>query len=505
MFENGDPGVPRGSRQGGDARRGSLRYAVAALARHPLLDADAPAAPGAEGKFRRGARALLCFLDVALAWRPVDPFGWTGTCADRETSTLLAESRLLGVASYPIFATGIRKNLRSAADGCGVIWRRLEAHFDVLRVRTLPANWAAAWVQAEDASVLVRNHTKVPLRIELHRPPSRPNPLADLPLIRDVLAWQSIFVDDAGPVMTANVGPEVEWALRPQIQDGRQFQVRILSQAGVVVCSRTLRRGQSMDFSVKLPPKPWILAASPSSHQAGSAEKPPKDSQQDEEVASTRAPSTSAPSTVRRDSGTESSSGILSVPTVAEQPDSVGGGLAAACASQSGPGLRVQVPTLQQMPLKFAVCTLCLKTMRPCSNRPTNAVYSGGVECDRCQVELIRPPPQSAAHSERRGSSRHRRSDRQGSRSRREVQVDPAEELRRSKARHREAQRDRSPSSETASEVSSATASTSRGSGAGTTTSATDAVRFFHCHRCWFDLCEKCALREMHQIWWADD
>merc|ERR1712048_68948 len=28
--------------------------------------------------------------------------------------------------------------------------------------------------------------------------------------------------------------------------------------------------------------------------------------------------------------------------------------------------------------------------------------------------------------------------------------------------------------------------------------------QFFHCGRCWFDLCRNCANRDMQEVWWAD-
>ena len=107
--------------------------------------------------------------------------------------------------------------------------------------------------------MLVRNRTKVPLRVELHRPKAaQAFPLADLPLMKPILQW---FHGKVRPVLTADVKPGIEWALRPESAEGREFKVKLLTTAGVLVCTKPLRRGQSFDFHVPVPPPPAQLRA----------------------------------------------------------------------------------------------------------------------------------------------------------------------------------------------------------------------------------------------------
>lgn len=107
--------------------------------------------------------------------------------------------------------------------------------------------------------MLVRNRTRVPLRVELHRPKSRSSPLADLPLLKSLMQWIS---SKEKPILVAEVKPGIEWALRPRAKEGRDFRVRLMTKAGVMVCARGLRRGQTFDFEVPVPPAPAQLRAS---------------------------------------------------------------------------------------------------------------------------------------------------------------------------------------------------------------------------------------------------
>jgi len=75
------------------------------------------------------------------------------------------------------------------------------------------------------------------------------------------------------------------------------------------------------------------------------------------------------------------------------------------------------------------ICPRCLRAMASRCTRPAASVYTGGVECDRCGLELVR-------HG---------------------VDEDDGVE------------------------------------------------DFFHCGRCWYDLCRNCTLHEMREVWWDDD
>ena len=115
--------------------------------------------------------------------------------------------------------------------------------------------------------MLVRNRTKVPLRVELYRPRElQVSPLADLPLLKPIFEW---FHGKSRPILTADVKPGIEWALRPRAKEGREFRVKLLTAAGVLVCARPLRRGQSFDFHVPVPPPPAQLRAAALASQHG--------------------------------------------------------------------------------------------------------------------------------------------------------------------------------------------------------------------------------------------
>jgi len=304
------PGVLR------DAERASLRLAVAALARHPVFEypvkgirsSDADAGAGADGspgrsdadrEFRRGALALLCFLDAALTWRPLDPLGWMGTCDDSAGSLV---SNMKGMCSYPVLARRLRATLKQAADGDGATWRLLAVQLDVVRARELPEPWPWVWVQGEDASMLVRNHTKVRLRVELFRPQSAtPSPWTDWPLLR-------LFFPKDQPILTADVGPGIEWALRPRAREGRQFQMRLVTKAGVVVVDKRLRRGQAFDFKVHVPPKPGPQVVATQRALADGGGFARKESMVGSEYGGESLCSTTAPTTLSRSDSSDISS-----------------------------------------------------------------------------------------------------------------------------------------------------------------------------------------------------
>lgn len=417
-----------------DSERASLRLAVLALARHPLFDEELPDVDSKLGvsndvvEFRRGALALIPLLDAALAWRPSDPFGWIGKSED-EAGLLVAYAA--GLCTFPAYAAKLRKSYRRASVGDTVTWRRLGTHLDVMRVRELPQPWSWIWLQAPDASMLVRNHTKVPLRVELYRPQHRSQPWADWPLIQGMLALFKVIrlSDEDDPVMVAEVGPGIEWALRPKVREGRTFDMKLVTTHDVVVCSKRLRRGQIFDFKVKVPERPRASAA-----RAKDVKSIDGDS---ESVASTTAPS----STAHRLSIASTSTTMSSLPA---GPLQAASGVSrswpqpslASLDSTSQLSLMAEDTeepmhagaALPQVQLDSAICPRCLREMRGRVTRPTSRAYADGVECDKCSFKILNPNEASESHEP-----------------------------------------------------------------------------FFHCRRCWFDLCHTCASQEMQDTWWNDE
>uniref|UniRef100_A0A7S4T8Y7 Uncharacterized protein n=1 Tax=Alexandrium monilatum TaxID=311494 RepID=A0A7S4T8Y7_9DINO len=379
-----------------DAERASLRLAVAALARHPVFDSRRRGQPRADGaggagaevdpQFLRWSIALLCLLDAALSWCPADPLGWLGSCED-DAGQLVA--RVGSPCSFPALAVRLRSCLRRAQDGCPVTWRRLGVHMDNMRSRELPDPWPCAWVQACDASILVRNRTKVALRVELHRPASTmPSPWADWPLLKALFPR-------AEPVIVADVHPGIEWALRPHAREGRHFQMRLLTEAGVQVCSRSLLRGQTFDFSVRSPSEmrrtSATLRRSPISCVDRSSSRalavvPSRAKElgaglgsKDRRAVRSSAPerrisqcSTSVPSAASSRAGAEESD---SNAPPGEKP--AGNAEVAGAASSDV--------------LEAAICPRCLTFMAARYSRPPAPAYADGVRCDRCSSEMPCP------------------------------------------------------------------------------------------------------------------
>ncbi|CAE7449205.1 unnamed protein product [Symbiodinium pilosum] len=498
---------PTGSLLDGDRR--SLRLAVAALARHHVFDEDEKAShalkftrllhptlanaeqdeiddeehkrwknnPDQEQEFRSAALALICLLDAALAWRPSDPLGWMGQAEDAEGAVLAREK---GVCSFATFACKVRRCLKKASGGCPITWRRLDVHLDAVRTRALPEPWPWIWVLNEEASMLVRNRTKVPLRVELHRPKAaQAFPLADLPLMKPILQW---FHGKVRPVLTADVKPGIEWALRPESAEGREFKVKLLTTAGVLVCTKPLRRGQSFDFHVPVPPPPAQLRAAALACQresfieAGTVKGRLKATDEaakafgrrehddDGSVCSTAAPSFSSGRLSLASTASASSAGALGaktrgktemqakledrrrkiegLPTVlsSAEDDTLDAapqqeGNSDRAAGEQEPGTLAQpVAGLLSAVEGFrtCLCPRCLHAMPLRRHRPRAAIYVGGVSCDRCKRELL-----GQAEAE-------------------EVELEPQD-------------------------------------------------AFCHCNRCWFDLCRRCAYKEMQDVWWGEE
>ncbi|CAJ1388311.1 unnamed protein product [Effrenium voratum] len=452
--------MPTGNLQ--DGARYSLRLAVSSLARHHAFDEvdEAPQAlqatrllrpslasaeldeideeeqkrwktqPDQEQEFRSVAVALLCLLDAALSWRPSDPLGWLGQAEDAEGAVLAREK---GVCSFPCFAGKVRKSMKRASGGCQLSWRRFEVHLDAMRSRGLPEPWPWIWVINEEGSMLVRNRTKVALRVELHRPKVEVSPFADLPLLKPMMQW---FYGQEKPLIVAEVKPGIEWALRPKGKEGKDFRVKLLTKAGVVVCTRHLRRGQSFDFEVPVPPPPAQLRAA-----ALASNRPTSESTMQQRLKATDAAvkafggemeedrgsvaSTAAPSSRFSLTSTTSSRapGVPAVPRSAreemqakleERRRKVEGLPPVFSADEApspsdepkpaepAPPLLAAVPTVKSEPeaggrslltsvegFRLCLCPRCLHSMPVRHRRPRAKIYTGGVRCDHCKTELM--------------------------------------------------------------------------------------------------------------------
>lgn len=455
--------------QAPDIDRQSLRLAVVALARHPLFN-DLPgevfAGPrkrGAHGNneaeglaFSRSAVVLLCFLDAALSWRPTDPLNLFGKLEAGDGLLIGKETR---PCSYAVLATRLRSSLNKAGRGCTKTWHRISCHLDLLRNRELAAPWHSVWVHSQDASILLRNRTRVPLKVELYRTRPAPSPWADWRLIAQLIetvkrmfpAW-----NEEQPVLAADVGAGIEWAMRPKVREGQQFLMKLMTDAGVVVCSKKLRRGQIFDFEIKVPDRKSSLESSgshatsstsvalepvaetsvvqPTIHAVEapcpsilSAEADPKDDAASS-VGSTAAPASSTtrerrvsfsnvPSIVGIDTGSVGSSSVSAAGPSCIRPVRL---------EFTSRPRRAPIASVEN--IVSCICPRCLREMSARTLRPPGNIYVEGVRCDHCSVELV--------------------------------------------------------------------------SGRGM---AKGMDNFFHCSRCWFDLCHDCGLREMREVWWADE
>jgi len=342
----------------------------------------------------------------------------------------------------------LRKSLNKAASGDTVTWRRLSVHLDAVRVRDLPQPWSWIWVQATDASMLVRNHTKVPLRVELHRPGgAQPTPWADWPLFGRLMFFIGVLDNkDQAALITADVAPGIEWALRPKAREGRHFELKLLTEHGVVVCSKRLRRGQTFDFKVNVPTRKRPVALRSLQHRrAVSEDRKPSakdiDCDDDQSVCSTAVPPSM--STVDHHPSFGSSSASTTSGSVAIH----GFGSERQLLTSSRHPETPPMPALARPVamrgisevhsggeadgIDAAICPRCLRETRARFTRPTAATYAEGVECDRCATKILKVEGASG----------------------------PSE----------------------------------------------SELPFFHCRRCWYDLCHGCAMREMQEVWWGEE
>jgi len=436
-----------------DGNRQSLRLAVAALSRHPVFEEELPDKDsGGDSdivEFRRGALALIPLLDAALAWKPVDPWGWFGKCED---DAPLLVAHIKGMSNYATFAARLKKSLNKAASGDTVTWRRLSVHLDAVRVRDLPAPWSWIWVQAQDASMLVRNHTKVPLKVELYRPGgTKISPWDDWPLLRKVMvpllaSFGLIDPSKSDALIVAEVGPGIEWALRPRAREGRHFELMLKTEAGVTVCSKRLRRGQTFDFRVNVPNRRRPVARNKLSDIAEAAKATKEVDDDEQSVASTAAPPSSVGGASNRlsiASATTSASGSTASGTISMlAADRQSGGKHATFASDNSqkPAFARPVPMrgISEMPagedhqtMDSSICPRCLRETRARFTRPTANCYAEGVCCDRCSCKILTPEGKHGP--------------------------DESEQP------------------------------------------------FFHCRRCFHDLCYRCAKMEMEEVWWGQE
>jgi len=255
---------------------------------------------------------------------------------------------------------------------------------------------------------------------------------------------------DDEALITADVGPGIEWAMRPKAREGRNFELKLMTVHGVVVCSKKLRRGQTFDFRVNVPSQQPALENNAEDSEANLVMVPPSKSDEDKpsgvdadgddvSICSTTAPpshttrfsvasssaSTGANSVAPYAASVASSQptepAIPSISEAAVTPPTVGG-------IAEAPALALTQPPVE---ISTAICPQCLRQMRSRWTRPNAATYAEGVRCDKCEDIIF--------EEEDEGTSRKSK------------------------------------------------------------------VAFFHCKRCWYDLCYSCALRDMREVWWEDD
>ena len=127
----------------------------------------------------------------------------------------------------------------------------------------------------------------------------------------------------------------------------------------------------------------------------------------------------------------------------------------------SGPGSRGLL-TSSVEGFRSCLCPRCLRSMPLRRTRPRASIYSGGVRCDSCKVELMG-----------------------------DLMVSNFKDV--------------StmlwicwsiPSNETKVKTEMEMAGDCH---------ETSEIAFCHCSRCWFDLCRQCAYKEMREVWWGEE
>jgi len=457
----------------------------------------------------------------------MDPLCCYGSCEDGPGLLLGHQA---GYYGFGKLAACLGAGLKKALTGCSRTWRRLRVQLDDMRSRTLPHPWTWVWTEQDNASMLVRNHTKVALRVELHVPRgAAPSPLRDSPLLKGLyrsVATQLLqrlgrkAVEDwpswvpgskQRPVLIGHVKPHFEWALKPAARLGRHFEMRLVTEAGVVVCARRMKRGETYDFQISVPePPPHFASVSrakaphdparaedqattDSVHEPPGSENAPEDALEakwkyqglsaqatlgkrflgadanpagveadgSESVCSTAAPSTTAATATAMSStpaGTQrgslqsrSSLGSLHAQALAHQRQ--------LCQSQTLQQQKQHQPSELPEPeaesmLEIDDVALAVEADdEDLDDRQTMPVPLSHALCPRCLRQM-------AARSTRPLSSIYAKG----------VRCDRCEAtlLTRSKGLRQAGH-----------------------------------PCFFHCSRCWFDMCRHCALQEMRDVWWG--
>ena len=85
---------------------------------------------------------------------------------------------------------------------------------------------------------------RIPPDRNIQKASAEVSPWVDVPLLKPLLQW----LLKEKPLLVAEVKPGIEWALRPRAKEGREFKLRLMTKAGVMVCARGLRRGQARPF-----------------------------------------------------------------------------------------------------------------------------------------------------------------------------------------------------------------------------------------------------------------
>jgi len=259
-----------------------------------------------------------------------------------------------GMCSYGTFAKLIQTRIRKTINECRATWRRVEAQMEQIRRRRLPLHWQVAWSQAQDTSMLVRNRTKAPLRVELYHEPRNASPWADWPLLRNLFGPR--------PIMVASVNSGIEWAFQPHVREGFRFHVRLLTKAGVEVASRRLRRGQKFNFRIPVPPQPLVQPRVQAKPDSKGSHK------QRLSTCSTAAPSSSSAST-HGDAQTATTTDEVWTHSEAQT-----------AAAVEDTSTNVLINTM--------ICPQCLCQVEARIARPMPPAYNEGVACDRCGLYM---------------------------------------------------------------------------------------------------------------------
>jgi len=271
-------------------------------------------------------------------------------------------------------ATQLGVRFQEFMTGCQASWRRLEVYIDHLQEIDVPPPWPWVWTAPREASIAVRNHTKVHLRVELHAARTgRLFPRVDAPLLRTL--WrrcapgprkeQALVVSHAAPGDNAHIEPEL------RTLEGKHFQLRLLTEAGVIVCSKRVRRGQLLDFDIPVP------------YKRNSLLKVVKH-----------------PSRLEGRRCSDKAESVMSADASTAAPSSAVGAWAGSVFFAETVGNDEEIKDATYM-LETAVCPQCLDNMVLRLNQPENMAYTAGVRCDRCETTLVANKAKDASKPKR--------------------------------------------------------------------------------------------------------